>query len=77
VTHIADYIRDEVFNARLRRSAVLVVYDAHQHYRELCLSLACDAVAVVDASESSIESREAAVYRSSRSAAASRDRKSY
>jgi hypothetical protein len=61
VTGIADYIRDEVFNSRLRHSAVLVVYDAHRRYRELCLSLACAAVAVVDASESSIESREAAV----------------
>ena len=61
MTRIADYIRDEVFNARLRRSAVLVVYDAHRRYRELCLSLACDTVAVVDASESSIESRETAV----------------
>jgi hypothetical protein len=62
VTGIADYIRDEVFNGRLRRSAVLVVYDPHRRYHELCLSLASDAVAVVDASESSIESREAAVH---------------
>ena len=61
MTGIADHIRDEVFSARVRRSGVLVVYDEHQRYRELCLSLACDAVAVVDASESSIESREAAV----------------
>jgi hypothetical protein len=61
VTGIADYIRDEVFDGRLRRSAVLVVYDPHRRYRELCLSLVSDAVAVVDASESSIESREAAV----------------
>src|SRR5215470_3102325 len=61
VTGIAEYIRDNVFSARLRRSAVLVVYDAQRRYRELCLSLACDVVAVVDASESSIESREAAV----------------
>jgi hypothetical protein len=61
VSGIADYIRDEVFNARLRQSAVLVVYDPQRRYRELCLSLACDAVAVVDASESSIESREAAL----------------
>ena len=45
----------------MRRSGVLVVYDPHRRYRELCLSLAGDAVAVVDASESSIESREAAV----------------
>jgi hypothetical protein len=61
VTGIADYIREEVLNGRLRRSAVLVVYDPHRRYSELCLSLANDAVAVVDASESSIESREAAV----------------
>ena len=61
MTGIADYIRDEVFNARLQRSTVLVVYDPHRRYRDLCLSLASDAVRVVDASESSIESREAAV----------------
>jgi hypothetical protein len=62
VIGIADYIRDEVFRARVHRSAVLVVYDPHRRYLELCLSLACDAVAVVDASEGSIESREAAVH---------------
>jgi hypothetical protein len=61
VTGISDYIRDEVFSARLRRSAILVVYDAHRRYRELCLSFASDSVSVVDASESSIESREAAL----------------
>jgi hypothetical protein len=61
VTGIAEQIREEVFSARLRRFAVLVVYDPHRRYRELCLSLAGDVVAVVDASESSIESRETAV----------------
>jgi hypothetical protein len=61
VTDIAEYIRDEVFKDRLRRSAVLVVYDPHRRYREICLSLASDGVAVVDASESSIEGRETAV----------------
>ncbi len=61
MTGIADYIREEVFNGRLHRSAVLVVYDPHRRYREICRSLAGDAVAVVDASESSIESREAAI----------------
>jgi hypothetical protein len=61
VTGIADYIRDEVFGARLRRSTILVVYDGRQRYRELCLQLANDATTVVDATESSIESREAAL----------------
>jgi hypothetical protein len=60
VTRIADYIRDDVFSARLRSSGVLVVYDRHRQYRELCVSLASDATTVVDASDSSIESREAA-----------------
>ena len=60
MTGIADHIRDEVIGARLRRSDVLVVYDAHRRYREICLSFAGETVAVVDASESSIESREAA-----------------
>ena len=60
MTGIAEYIRDEVLGARLQRSAVLVVYDPRWRYRELCLSLAGDAVALVDASESSIESRETA-----------------
>ena len=60
MTSIADHIRDEVLAARLKRSSVLVVYDKHRRYRDLCRSLASDAVAVVDASDSSIESREAA-----------------
>jgi hypothetical protein len=61
VTGIANYIRDQVFRARVRPKSVLVIYDPHRRYREICLSLASDAVVVVDASESSIESREAAV----------------
>jgi hypothetical protein len=61
MTSIADYVRDEVFRPRVRSKSVLVVYDPHRRYRDLCLSLACDTVAVVDASESSIESRETAV----------------
>jgi hypothetical protein len=60
VTGIADHIRDEVLGVRLRQSSVLVVYDKARRYRDLCLSLASDTVAVVDASESSLESREAA-----------------
>jgi hypothetical protein len=39
----------------------LVVYDADKRYREQCFDLAADKVRVVDASESSIESREAAL----------------
>ncbi len=39
----------------------MVVYDADQRYREQCFDLAADKVRVIDASESSIESREAAL----------------
>jgi hypothetical protein len=60
VTGVADHIRNEVLAARLKQAGVLVVYDKARRYRDLCRSLASDAVAVVDASESSIESRESA-----------------
>src|SRR5437899_1926088 len=62
MTGIADHIRDEVLGRRLKRSSVLVVYDKGRRYRDLCRSLASDAVAFVDASESSIESRETAAH---------------
>lgn len=60
MTGIADHIRDEVLVRRLKRRSVLVIYDKDRRYRDLCRSLAGDTVAVVDASDSSIESREAA-----------------
>jgi hypothetical protein len=44
----------------------LVVYDADKRYREQCFDLAADKVRVVDASESSIESREAALQGTAR-----------
>ena len=46
---------------RLRRNGVLVVYDPAQRYRTLCLELASETLRVVDATESSIESRESAM----------------
>lgn len=57
---MADFIRDEL-RSRLMRTGCLVVYDADRRYRELCFALASDKVRVVDASISSIESREAAL----------------
>jgi hypothetical protein len=62
MTGIADHIRDEVLRQRLKRNSVLVVYDKERRYRDLCRSLASDAIAFVDASESSIESRDAAAH---------------
>lgn len=58
---IAEFIRETVLRPRLKQSGCLVVYDADKRYREQCFDLAADKVRVVDASESSIESREAAL----------------
>ena len=58
---IAEFIRESVLRPRLQQSGALVVYDADQRYRELCLDLAADGIRVVDATESSIVSRVAAI----------------
>ncbi len=58
---IAEFIRESVLRPRLKQAGCLVVYDADQRYREQCFDLAADKVRVVDASTSSIESREAAL----------------
>lgn len=58
---IAEFIRESVLWPRLKQAGALVVYDADMRYRELCCHLAANTVRVVDASESSIESREAAL----------------
>src|SRR5690606_24977024 len=58
---IAEFIREGVLRPRLKHAGALVVYDADKRYREQCFDLAADKVRVVDASESSIESREAAL----------------
>jgi hypothetical protein len=58
---IAHYIQHEVILPRASDARVLVVYDAERRYRDLCLSLANDELQVVDASESGIESRDAAM----------------
>ena len=58
---IAEFIQQEIVRKRLEDRSTLVVYDADRRYRDLCLALAGDRLRVVDASESSIESREAAL----------------
>lgn len=58
---IREFIQQEVLLPRLRQAGVLVVYDADWRYRELCLGLAESNRRVVDAAESSIESRETAL----------------
>ncbi len=58
---IAAFILNEVFRPRLKKASVLAVYDPERRYREICLSMADANTTVVDASESSIEAREAAM----------------
>lgn len=58
---ITEFIRESVLRPRLKQSGCLVVYDHDRRYREQCLDLGAEKVRVVDASESSIESREAAL----------------
>lgn len=59
--NIADFIRDSVIVPRLKQRDCLVVYDPEQRYRELCLALHDEKCTVVDATESSLESREEAL----------------
>ena len=58
---IAEFIRESILRPRLKQAGCLVVYDPDQRFREQCRDLAGDQVRVVDASVSSIESREAAL----------------
>lgn len=58
---IKKFIQNQVLLSRLKRNGVLVVYDPAQRYRDLCLDMATDTLRVIDASESSITSREEAL----------------
>ena len=58
---LSKYVSEKVFQPRLRDSDILVVYDPENLYRETCLSISSEECKVVDASESSIESRELAI----------------
>jgi len=61
VSGIREYIRDEVLRRRLKQASVMVVYDPTHRYLDLCQELVDETIAVVDASERGIESREAAL----------------
>ncbi len=56
-----EYFINKILTPRLQKSEILVVYDPDRRYRELCLEMAGADLRVIDASESSIESREAAL----------------
>ena len=58
---IQNYIQNEIIEPRLAKTFVMVVYDEHARYRDLCLTMAGDDTIIVDASTGSIESRELAI----------------
>lgn len=58
---IKEFIQGEILLPRIKQNGVLVVYDPERRYRELCQNIKADGLQVVDASESSIESRETAL----------------
>ena len=58
---IATFIRETVLRPRLLEAGCMVVYDPDHRYHDLCLGLGDDRIRVIDASESSIESRHEAV----------------
>jgi len=58
---IKKFIQTQILLPRLNKKDVLVVYDFDCRYRKLCLELADENIKVIDASESSIESRESAL----------------
>lgn len=61
MTSIKRFIQNDVLLPRLKKAGVLMVYDPNRRLRELCLDMAEVGRPVIDASESSIESREAAL----------------
>ncbi len=56
-----EFIQTGIFAPRLSKCGVLVVYDPANHYRQICLNMAAEGCSVIDATESSIESRESAL----------------
>lgn len=58
---IAAFIRDTILRPRLLKAGCMVVYDPERRYQTICAGLEDERVRLIDASESSIESRFAAI----------------
>lgn len=58
---VAEFIQNTILRPRLEKMGSLVVYDPAGLYQEVCAGLADEKLRVVDASESSIQSRVAAI----------------
>lgn len=57
---IAEFIRELIIRPRVKHKGCLVVYDPDRRYQEICIELQSDSIKVIDATASSIESRETA-----------------
>lgn len=58
---IIDHIKEKVLEPRLRDKQVVVLYDGQGRYREIAASTASDEICFLDAGESVVEAREAAM----------------
>lgn len=58
---LTEFIRSEVLFPRLKKRGCMVVYDPEVRYKDLCQSMGSTSIRVVDASNSSVESRDAAL----------------
>ena len=58
---ISTFVRDTGLRPRLLHAGCMVVYDPDRRYHSICAELEDDRIHVIDASESSIESRHAAM----------------
>jgi hypothetical protein len=58
---IKEFIQNNILLPRINKNSVLVVYDPEKIYQDVCLDMATDTLKVIDATQSSITSREGAL----------------
>lgn len=58
---LSEFIQEQIFWPRLREKQVLAVYDPDGRYRDMCLEMASETLAVIDVGESGILAREQAL----------------
>jgi len=59
----AEHLTDQVFKPRLQDNRVLVVYDEHDRYRDICSGLADETCQVIFTDKRPISSRQEAIER--------------
>jgi PglZ domain len=61
MSSIKEFIHNQIFLPRLSQKGIMVIYDPDARYHDLCIAIENDATKVIDASTSSITSREEAL----------------